>query len=255
MRQFLTVGALVGLGFATPAVVGSPPVAPVPVVVELFTSEGCSSCPPADAVLATLVETQPVKGALVIGLSEHVDYWDRLGWKDPFSSHSFTQRQSAYAAMSGTADVYTPQMIIDGGQALVGSDRAAVQAAIMHAAARAKAPILLGLPSSSPRVLSIDIPPTQAAVNAQVWLAIVEDGLTSAVKGGENSGRALRHAAVTRRLVSLGRVAKDTGFSREVPLDLDPRWKASALHAVVIVQSASVGPIVAAGAIRIADKP
>ncbi|MFI5177367.1 MAG: DUF1223 domain-containing protein [Vicinamibacterales bacterium] len=253
LRQLLAGGVVAGLAFAHPAVVRSPPTAPVPVVVELFTSEGCSSCPPADAVLATLVETQPVKGALIIGLSEHVDYWDRLGWKDPFSDHSFTQRQSAYAAASGSGEVYTPQVIIDGGQALVGSDRAAAEAAITHAAARGKAPVLLALSSRAPLVLSIDVPPGPTTVNAQVSLAIVEDGLTSAVKGGENSGRALRHAAVTRRFVSLGRVSKDAGFSREVPLDLDPRWKRDALHALVIVQFASVGPVMAAGTVRLGE--
>ncbi|HUL74394.1 MAG TPA: DUF1223 domain-containing protein, partial [Vicinamibacterales bacterium] len=182
---------------------------------------------------------------------EHVDYWDRLGWRDPFSNHIFTQRQSAYATASAAGEVYTPQMIIDGGRAIVGSDRAAAEAAIARASARAKAPLFLTLSSQAPPVLSIDVPPGPATTGAQVTLAIVEDGLASAVKGGENTGHVLRHAAVTRRFVPLGRVDKDRGLSREMPLDLDPQWKRAALHAVVIVQAATVGPVVAAGSVRL----
>src|SRR5262249_20805138 len=111
-----------------PFPVAAPPLTasgPVPVIVELYTSEGSSSWPPADQLLIDLIERQPVDGAVVIGLSEHVDYWNSLGWKDPFSDALFSRRQSMYADIRNTTNIYTPQMIVDGTDEIVGSDRSA----------------------------------------------------------------------------------------------------------------------------------
>ena len=106
---------------------------PTPVIVELFTSEGCSDCPPADTLLEKLIATQPVPGAEIIGLGQHVDYWDRLGWKDRFSSAALTSRQQLYQARFGTESIYTPQMVVDGRAELVGSDATAARKAIERA--------------------------------------------------------------------------------------------------------------------------
>src|SRR4051794_37883402 len=100
---------------------------PTPIVVELFTSEGCESCPPADVLLQQLASTQPVAGAQIIPLSLHVDYWDQLGWKDRFSSALLTNRQRTYGARFNIDSVYTPQIVVDGRSELVGSDGAAAR--------------------------------------------------------------------------------------------------------------------------------
>src|SRR5690242_9871377 len=138
----------------------------VPVVIELFTSEGCSSCPPADDVLAMMVKEQPVPGAQIIGLGEHVDYWDRLGWRDQFSSADFTARQNDYASRAFHTDsIYTPQLIVNGAEQVVGSDARKVKQAIAKAAQR-PSPITLAV------TISPDAPDrTQIPVQIQASLA------------------------------------------------------------------------------------
>jgi len=104
-----------------------------PIIIELFTSEGCSDCPPADALLEKLIAGQPASGVAIIGLGQHVDYWDRLGWKDRFSSAALTERQQLYQARFRTESIYTPQMVVDGRVELVGSDTNAARRAIERA--------------------------------------------------------------------------------------------------------------------------
>src|SRR5919204_3245433 len=181
------------------------------VLVELFTSEGCSSCPPADAVLARLQREQPVPGTQILVLSEHVDYWDDLGWKDPFSDRLFSDRQSAYGGR-----VYTPQAVVDGKVDVLGSDREALVKAIAAAARVPHASLHLTRTAQGVRIAVNGL---SAPSDADVMVAVVEDGLTSKVERGENAGRTLAHAAVVRALERVGKVpAGSAQWAAEVPV-------------------------------------
>ena len=177
-----------------------------PVLVELFTSQGCSSCPPADELLIRLAEQQPIAGALVIPLSEHVEYWNRLGWRDPFSAPTFTERQRQYGDALGTNMLYTPQMVVDGRAEFIGSQRRLAEEAIAHAAASVKAEIDLAVTAgSAPGPVSVEVAVSRVSRlgvlgEADLWLAVTEEGLATDVRRGENAHRRLRHAAVVRQL-------------------------------------------------------
>jgi hypothetical protein len=226
----------------------------VPVLAELFTSEGCSSCPPADGVLRRLVDEQPLDGVEVIGLSEHVDYWDRLGWKDRFSSPRFTERQQAYAQAFRSAQIYTPQLVIDGRTEVVGSDWAAIRRALAESARTSRAVVdVSGKRSAdgmaaSVRVVVRDVPPAAVGPGTLVVIAVVEDDLVTEVGRGENARKRLRHAAVARALETIGRLepaAASGDFTRQV--ELDPAWRRDRLRVVAFVQDARTQAVVGAG--------
>jgi len=228
-----------------------------PVLVELFTSEGCSSCPPADKVLAELDDTQPVKGARVIALSEHVDYWNHLGWKDPFSSAEFSRRQAEYARVLGVDDIFTPQMIVDGRAQFVGSNGGSALDAIAKAARSPKAGVSLTVRGLTPASVTVgvrveNVPEIRGSAPADIFLAITEGGLSSSVVRGENSGRKLAHTAVTRKLIKIGAV-EGKGFQAERAVDLDSRWKRPNIKAVAFVQERSTRTVLGAAAIKIVD--
>ncbi len=177
----------------------------VPVLVELFTSEGCSSCPPADALLESLLRSQPVEGVEVVPVGLHVDYFDHLGWKDTFGSASYTARQQDYSQVFGPDSVYTPQIVVDGQEAVAGSDGDVVRRAIGSAAGRPHLPLRATAQLVGDRLrLTIDLPAAPAnAEKIQVVAAVTEDGLSSVVKRGENQGlyAAPRRGGQTRSAV------------------------------------------------------
>jgi hypothetical protein len=183
-----------------------------PVVVELFSSEGCSSCPPADTLLARFDRDQPVAGAEIIALEMHVDYWNQLGWRDPFSQAAFSARQRIHDYALGS-HTYTPQMVIDGRQELVGSSSNAAARLIEQAA---RAPHLAVKLSRQGDVVSIEVPAAPASEGAcQVRIATAERGLSTRVTAGENAGETLAHGPVVRSLGYVGALGPQ-GFRGQV---------------------------------------
>lgn len=208
------------------------------ILVELFTSEGCSSCPPADAALARLHEMQPVPGVQLVVLSEHVDYWDDLGWRDPFSDHLFTLRQSRYGDR-----IYTPQAVVDGRLDVLGSDREGIERAAKGAAADPHGEVNLKQNAQNVQIVVTGLPPHGPA---QVLLAVVEDGLLSKVLRGENEGRTLPHTAVVRAMKGVGTIAASaTAWSGDVEVPHDPAWKRTRL--VVFAQDRESLRVLAVG--------
>ena len=238
-------------GVATPLDPGSPPHL---VIVELFTSEGCSSCPPADALLKELSEQQKMNGVQVVALEEHVDYWNHLGWKDPYSAAEFSQRQSDYAQVFGTDGVYTPQMVVDGQSELVGSRSAAAREAIHKAANQPKAEIALGAgANSSPGKPAFEVQIKSLGGislrgETELWIAVTEKGLQTDVKAGENSGETLKHAAVVRSLRKIETLRDPAGYDRQLQIAVDPGWKKENLAVVVFLAEKSSHRIVGVAA-------
>jgi len=232
---------------------------PSPVVVELFTSEGCSSCPPADALLLKLMERQRPEQEPIVALEEHVDYWDQLGWRDPFSSREWTERQENYAASFGNGNVYTPQMVVDGRLEFVGSREGEARRVIEEQARKPKASVSVALANSSDgkerfNVQVGKLTDSRTDDTPEVWFAITETGLHSEVTRGENAGEHLHHAAVVRTLRKIGVVnTKDpeTSFAGEASVAFDRGWKRDNLRAVVFVQERNGHQIVGAAETKI----
>lgn len=205
-----------------------------PVLVELFTSEGCSSCPPADRVLAQLEKEQPNPNAEIITLALHVDYWDGIGWKDEYSSALYSQRQNVYGQAFKIGQIYTPQMIVDGQSQFVGSNLSEANKAITENAKKQKASIDLAKSDENLKIKISDVPQHE---NSSVFLAIAEDNLSTNIKGGENSGRKLDHTSVVRELKSVGMITADQNkFDGAFAVQLQPNWKKENLKFVVFVQ-------------------
>ena len=180
----------------------------VPVLVELFTSEGCSDCPPADALLAKLDATQPISGVQAIVLSEHVTYWNRLGWTDPFSFDAMTERQEDYGRRFGLDSSYTPQMVVDGTDQFVGSNGRALVAAMTKEAKLPKQNISIEGATWDHGVAQFSIHGS-APGGARLIAVLAADATHSEVARGENAGRTLHHTAVVRVIKEFGADATD----------------------------------------------
>jgi hypothetical protein len=206
-----------------------------PVVVELFTSQGCNACPPADAFLGELVQRPDL-----IALSLHVDYWNYIGWKDPFSSPEATQRQRNYAGSLGLSSVYTPQMVIDGSFDAVGSNRAQVNEAIAAASQRTKIPVTIATSQTGGWLVTI----RDAEVDqpATVWLALYDRQHVTPVRHGENAGKTLTNYNIVRAFRRIGRW---DGAKLDLPLDVGATDLNDRGFAV-IVQTGDAGPVLGA---------
>ena len=221
------------------------------VLVELFTSEGCSSCPPADTLLAKLDQLQPIAGVTVIPLEEHVDYWDRLGWRDPFSSAEVTARQQRYAEVLHVEGPYTPQMVIDSRREFVGNDSKQALSGLANAAHNAKTPVSVAVKEKSGDRISLAVQVNASGSAGDILLAIAETGLASDVARGENAGRNLKHSAVMRRLSAIGKLKAGEAFSAEPVVKLAKDWKTENLRAVVFIQERESGRILGAAEVSI----
>jgi len=208
---------------------------PKPVLVELFTSEGCSSCPPADALLRQIDGTRTSAGQWIVGISEHVTYWNSLGWSDPFSSLVYTDRQSAYGARFGVDSVYTPQMVVNGGEQFVGSDRAGLLRALEKEQRQPDA-VTFSIQSVTQQgtMLTVAFNASGAIPShgVDIIAVVTDDSQRSSVSKGENSGRTLVHVSVAR---SLQRVATLRAAAQQtVQIPLPSGFQSSTAHHLIL---------------------
>ena len=255
MSRFWSHFIAVAAGILLPLFTGihasaqSSPTPRTPILVELFTSEGCSSCPPADALLMKLEQAQPVAGAEIIILEEHVDYWEGQGWHDRFSSHQYTDRQNVYGTRFHLESVYTPQMVVDGSEQFVGNDAAKAKQAIVHSAQAAKVGLHLSAITADHGHVSgaVSIAGNSAALaKGDLFAALVDSVAETDVRGGENRGQKLHHAGVVRSLVRIGSLQNLAGgpvkFTLTAPSDAVPGKE----RIVVFAQQSSQGAVVGA---------
>jgi len=218
-----------------------------PVIVELFTAEGCSSCPPADTLLSKLEQLQPVNNAQIIILGEHVDYWDKDGWHDRFSSHDYTERQAEYATKLHVSEgSFTPQMIVDGTDQFVGSDAKHALTSITTAAQAPKVVLTVANVTVDGRRVSGEVSAPPFSFKGDLYAALVDPVDTTDVKKGENGGKHLEHAGVVRTMQRIGSLkdlaAGPRKFNLNAPSDATP----GTMRVVIFAQRSDMGPIVGA---------
>ncbi len=221
----------------------------IPVLVELFTSEGCSSCPPADALLEKMDALQPIPGTQLIVLSEHVDYWNHDGWTDPFSSASITDRQSSYVRALGLKSPFTPQFLVDGTEELQTHDTEQIVQFLRKAASAPKVPMRLASVSVQPGNPAIVRGRVESDVSsekhkADVYVAIALDHAESQVARGENSGRHLTHVAVVTEFTKVGKLEPGKSFGQDFRVKLKfPGPAPTNLRVVAFAQESGPGKV------------
>ncbi|WP_297110092.1 DUF1223 domain-containing protein [uncultured Devosia sp.] len=178
-------------------------------VVELFTSQGCSSCPPADALLTSLAEREDV-----VALAYHVDYWDYIGWEDTFGERGFSDRQRGYAKSWGSSRIFTPQMVINGAEGVVGSKRDEVHDAV----ASAQLPLAVSLMAHG-HMLKLSVPADPALEDASIWLVRYLDRADVAIESGENAGKSMVYTQVVVNRQIVGVWEAEEGAEIKLPLD------------------------------------
>jgi hypothetical protein len=223
----------------------------VPVLVELFTAEGCSSCPPADAWLLQLDKVQPLTGAQLIVLSEHVNYWDHDGWKDPYSSSQVTERQADYARGFRIDSPYTPQVVVNGTVNLKLSDSQSVRQTFQQAAKASTLPVTItsvAIDAGNPAILRarVEVDGSSAERSADIYEAVALDHAESQVLRGENGGKHLMHVAVVQQFAKIGKIEKGKTFSRAIELKLKPGTDPKNTRLVIFVQEAGPGKVLGA---------
>ncbi len=234
LPSVLLIGLLVPASLAIPSQAMEQ--TPTAVLVELFTSEGCSDCPPADDVLRLINGHRSPFGQLVVGISEHVTYWNRLGWTDPFSSDIYTSRQNAYANRFGLDSVYTPQMVVNGREQFVGGDKRSLLAALQTESHQKQIALHIQTAAIKDGRLTFtysaaDLP---AKESLDLVAVLVDDMDHSSVLRGENSGRELQHVAVARAIAPLGKLAAVDQQSMTLPLPPSFFQNAQAGHHLVL---------------------
>lgn len=236
-RRCLALGAGIGASVIMPQARAA---VPIDVVVELFSSEGCSSCPPGDRLLS---ELSGMPGVLALTL--HVDYWDYLGWKDTLASPDFSQRQYDYAKARGDMDVFTPQMIVNGEKQMVGSQRSEVFA-VLEQSRRKSWAVSVDMGDGG-KELVIELGSAAHAADATLWVMPILDHATVKVEKGEMAGREVSYANVVRKLVP---AAMWSGNASRIALPKDGLLPAEATGCVALLQKGKVGPVLGCGAWR-----
>jgi len=233
----------------------------VPVLVELFTSEGCSSCPPADELLSQIQREQPIAGVQIIGFEEHVDYWNHDGWMDPYSAAEWTIRQQGYTARFKSDSPYTPQMIVDGQREFVGNNAGSALEVIRQSAQQQKTSVAIG-PATTTKgdvqrfeIRVGNIPASGGADKADVWLAVCEEGLRGDAKAGENGGKTWQHAAIVRSMQKIGAASANSTEPLVIAqqIKLKSNWKRDNLRVVVFVQERKSWRILGVGSGKIVN--